>query len=175
MDVEELVRLAQKGNDEAFYELVSRDKERLYKIAFAYLKNEADALEAIQEMTYRAYAKLKKLKEPKYFNTWLIRILINYCIDEQKRKKRVLPLVHAAEAATDGDEIDHRKFGLELAIERLEPKYRHIIMLKYFHDLTITEIAQVLECPDGTVKSWLNKALKGLREYVAKDGEGDHV
>jgi len=174
MDVEERVRLAQEGNDEAFYELVSRDKEKLYRIAFAYMKNEADALEAIQETTYRAYSKLKKLKEPKYFNTWLIRILINYCIDEQKRKKRVLPLMHAADAA-DGNEIDHRKFGLELAIERLEPKYRHIIMLKYFHDLTITEIAQVLECPDGTVKSWLNKALKGLREFVGKEGEGGHV
>ncbi|UUZ92843.1 hypothetical protein LJK87_47525 [Paenibacillus sp. P25] len=88
MTLEERVRAAQRGDDEAFYALVSEDKERLYRIGYAYLKNETEVLEAIQEVTCRAYMKVRKLKEPKYFHTWLIRILIHYCIDEQKRKRK---------------------------------------------------------------------------------------
>ncbi|UJF34194.1 sigma-70 family RNA polymerase sigma factor [Paenibacillus hexagrammi] len=170
MSTEEKVRAAQIGDTEAFQQLVSADKQRLYSIAYAYLKNEIDALEAIQETTCRAYLKLSKLKEPRYFHTWFIRILINYCIDEQKRKRNMLPLFHLPEPLAADLALDD-KLSLQMAIDRLAPKLRHIIILKYYEDLTLTEIASLLEKPEGTVKTWLNKALQQLRNTFRKEGE----
>jgi RNA polymerase sigma-70 factor (TIGR02954 family) len=170
MTIEERVEAAQRGDDEAFYSLISEDKERLYRIAFAYLKNESESLEALQELTCRAYMKLRKLKEPKYFRTWLIRILIHYCIDEQKRKRKLLPMLHTSINSVLETPFLDEKLRMELAIERLEPKYQHIIILKYYQDMTLTDIALLLERPEGTVKTWLNKALKELRAYFGKEG-----
>src|SRR5699024_3006731 len=90
MDQTTMLKAAKKGDSEAFIQLLETQKEQIYRIAFAYLKNEQDALEAIQKVTFRAYKNIKKLKEAKYFSTWLTRIMINYCIDELKRKKRFL-------------------------------------------------------------------------------------
>lgn len=172
MTTEERVAAAQNGDDEAFYELVCAEKERLYRIAYAYLKNEADALEALQEATCRAYLKLRKLKEARYFQTWLTRILIHYCIDEQKRKRRVLPLYELPDTLAHDLALDD-KLRLELAIDRLPPNYRHIIILKYYEDMTLTDISKLLEKPEGTVKTWLHKALEELRlAYGRKGGEG---
>lgn len=172
MTVEQLVLAAQQGDDEAFFQLLNVEKERLYRIAFAYLRNESDALEAIQETTCRAYVKLRKIKEPRYFATWLIRILIHYCIDEQKRKRKVVILPQFPEPASNTPTADD-KLSLEGAIDQLAPHYRHIIILKYYQDMTLTEIARLLEKPEGTVKTWLNKALKQLRSQIGPEGCGE--
>ncbi|MEX2104755.1 MAG: sigma-70 family RNA polymerase sigma factor, partial [Bacilli bacterium] len=88
MQHELMVHAAKNGDDDAFYRLILDNKEKMYRIAYSYFKNETDALEAIQEVTYRAYVRIKKLREPQYFNTWLIRIMINYCLDEMKKGNR---------------------------------------------------------------------------------------
>lgn len=170
LSTEETVRAAQQGDAGAFQQLLSADRHRLYSIAYAYLKNETDALEAIQETTCRAYMRLGKLKEPRYFHTWFIRILINYCIDEQKRKRKMLPLFQLPEPLAADLALDD-KLRLEMAIDQLAPNLRHIIILKYYEDMTLTEIASLLEKPEGTVKTWLNKALKELRNIFRKEGE----
>ncbi|MBB6675656.1 sigma-70 family RNA polymerase sigma factor [Cohnella nanjingensis] len=174
MTIIEQVLAAQAGDDEVFYELVSSQKHKLYAIAYAYLKNESDALDAIQEATCRAYAKLRKLKEPGYFHTWLIRILIHHCIDEQKRRSRALPLYLIPESLVAELNLEDR-IVLRIAIDRLPPNYRHIIILKYDQDMTLTEIAKLLEKPEGTVKTWLNKALKELRVSFGREGGYDHA
>lgn len=167
--ITELVQHAQRGDGEALFQLIQADKERLYRIAFAYLKNQADAVEAIQEATCRAFGKLHQLKEPAFFYTWLIRILIRYCIDEQKRKRKSLPLLQVTEQLAQELDLDAR-LQLELAVEKLKPKYRHIIILKYYQDMTLTQIASLLEKPEGTVKTWLHKALGILRAELAQGG-----
>lgn len=165
---EQMVREARQ-NDDAFYALIVSCQDQLYRIAFSYLKSEADALEAIQETTYRAYKNLRKLKNPKYFKTWLIRILINYCIDELKQRKRHPSLTedfHGSET-----NIDPEALGLRQAVDKLDDRYRQIVMLKYFEGFTIREIADMLESPEGTIKTWLNRALTALRNDLGKDGE----
>ena len=117
MNDEDLVKAAQNGDDNAFYGLISAYKDNLYNVAYCYLKNQQDTLEAIQEVTYRAYLKINKLKEPKYFNTWLTRILINYCIDEQKRKQKIVSLEEEPSNYND-NHIDN--LTIEDAIEKLE-------------------------------------------------------
>lgn len=169
MGDEGLVKLAQKGNDEAFYRLIADNKDKLYNIAYCYLKNEHDALEAIQETTCRAYIKINKLKEPRYFNTWLTKILINYCIDEQKRKRKIVSIEE--ERITDDSENNLDSMDLGLAVEKLEPKYKQVIVLKYFQDMTVSNIALVMDCPEGTVKTWISRGLNQLRELLNKGGE----
>lgn len=167
MDQFELTRLARQGDSDAFYNLICEHKEQMYKIAYSYFRDNQDALEAIQEVTYRAYNNIHKLKNPQYFKTWLLRILINYCIDENKRKKKIVVLPDAVSAGQEED-IDS-KLEINHAIEKLNPNYRSIIILKYFEDLTINDIASVMEKPTGTIKTWLNRALKELRMILREE------
>ncbi|MGG4442013.1 sigma-70 family RNA polymerase sigma factor [Brevibacillus fortis] len=172
MNLEQLVSHAKNGDDDAFFQLVSLHKEQLYKIAYAFLRNETDALEAIQETTCRSYLKLARLKQPAYFRTWLTRILIHICLDEQKRRKRLVldPMVEDAveRVSTHMDEQNIERIQIEEALARLSPHYRRIIILKYFEDRTIRDIAQVLGQPEGTIKTWLHKALGALRKDLGK-------
>lgn len=172
MDVYALLKATKKGDSEAFFQLITGHKKQLYRVAFSYLKNEQDALEAIQEVTFRAYKKIKKVKEPKYFSTWLTRIMINYCADELKRKGRFLPEMKDARTNGVTEENDNR-ITMEDAIQLLEPKLQEIIILKYFQDMTIEQIATNLGHPTGTIKTWLNKALQGLRKELIKGGGFD--
>lgn len=169
MNEEELVIAAQSGDNEAFYSLVSLYSENLCKIAYCYLKDQNEALEAVQETTCRAYLKLKKLKQPQYFKSWLTRILINYCIDEQKRKKKFISIFQYEHVDEDSSRVE--KLAIESAINRLEPKYKHVIVLKYFQDMTITDIAKIMDCPEGTVKSWIHRALKQLKDSLKWEGD----
>lgn len=175
MDINEKVRLAQKGNDEAFYELIEPCKEQLYKMAYSYFFNEDHALEAVQETTCRAFTKIKKLKQPEFFKTWLVRILIRVCLDELNKKKRNRELqlrLSANQSAVHEpkDTIDQR-LSLQAVLGQMDPKFQMVIQLKYFHDFTIPDIAKAMKKPEGTIKTWLNKALKHLRENYAKGDE----
>lgn len=162
------------GEEELFFEQVSRQKRNLYGIAYSYLHSEADALEMLQEATCRAWIKRKSLKDPERFTPWLIRILINCCMDELRRRKRIIPAEpHRFEGGVMEMASDN-KLDIEQAMEQVKPKYRQVLVLKYYRDMTITEIADVLEKPEGTVKTWLNKGLKQLREKLRGKGEMFH-
>ena len=173
MDEASLVEKAKKGDETAFYQVMLMHKEQLYRIAISYLKTEEGAVEAIQETTYRCYKSLNKLKKAEYFSTWLIRILLNYCHDELRKQKRLVLSSEMAELA--GAKEDSSFMELQEAVEELEPKYRDVIVLKYFHDLKITDIARILECPEGTIKTWLKKALQLLKKQWTEEGGETHA
>jgi RNA polymerase sigma-70 factor (ECF subfamily) len=169
MSEEELVIAAQSGESEAFYKLMSSYSRNLYKIAYSYLEDEQGALEAVQETTFRAFMKLKKLKQPQYFKTWVTKILINYCIDELKRSKKLMEL--NIEEPTEDNLSNVDNIDLKIAINKLDSKYKQVIVLKYFQDMATEDIASVLERPEGTIKTWLHRGLTGLRKYFNKDGD----
>ena len=169
----ELVKKAKKGDEDSFYTLMMDHKDQLYRIAYAHFKNEQDSLEAIQEVTFRAFKSIKKLKEPQYFSTWLIRIMINYCSDERKKKKKVILQGEQLEVPS----IDQHPLQLEVeeAVNNLDEPYHTVIYLKYLEDLKIKEIAEVMDSPEGTVKTWLSKGLRLLRDYFDDKGGKYHV
>lgn len=169
MSEEELVIAAQSGDSEAFYKLMSLYSRNLYKIAYSYLENEQGALEAVQETTCRAFIKLKKVKKPQYFKTWVTKILINYCIDELKRSKKLTELNIEEPMEDNSSSLDN--MDLNIALNKLDSKYKQVIVLKYFQDMTTEDIASVLERPEGTIKTWLHRGLTGLRKYFIKDGD----
>ena len=90
MNTDNLVKSARLGNDDAFYELIQQRKELLYRTAYAYVKNQEDALDIVSDTVYKAYRSLRKLKEPAFFNAWLTRILINCSLDHLKKQKRII-------------------------------------------------------------------------------------
>lgn len=169
MDKKKLAQSAMTGDDTAFLQLMHLYKIVLYKTALSYLKNEEEALEAIQEVTYRAYKHIHKLRQPAYVKTWFIRIMINYCNDQLRRKKRVV--VDHEVGDTHGVSEDHSGLELNDAMQQLDERSREVLMLKYFHDLKIKEIASMMQRPEGTVKTWIHKALKHLRNMLEEGGD----
>ncbi|MCY6369736.1 sigma-70 family RNA polymerase sigma factor [Clostridium ganghwense] len=165
----DLVMRAQKGDDDAFYKLICTYKCELYKIAYSYLNNEQDSLDAIQETTYRAYKNISKLRTPQYFKTWLIRILINYCSDELNQNKKLKLIKH--QSNIQNKQYDNSNIEAVELLDSLKPDYKKIILLKYFHDFTLRDIAQIMKKPEGTVKTWLYKALKQLKNILIEEGE----
>ena len=146
--MEHLVRKAIAGDDDAFLQLMQIHRDVLYKTAFIYLKNEHDVLEALQEVTFRAYTKRHQVKEPSFFQTWLVRILLNYCMDTLKKQGNLSSLNECVEKEEHSSNQD-----LMLALRELPNAQRELIHLKYFNDLKVSEIARRLQIPEGTVKS----------------------
>jgi RNA polymerase sigma-70 factor, ECF subfamily len=170
MNIEEQVKFAIRGDEKAFEYLMDINKEGLYRTAFAYVKNEQDALDILQETVYKAYTSINKLMEPKYFKTWLTRILINNAISFINKSKKIEYLTDVIPNYSNcntGNLIDV-KLDILSSIEKLDDKHKTVIVLKYFQDLTITEISEVLDCPSGTIKTYLNKALTQLR-FIMKE------
>ncbi|MHC0039143.1 sigma-70 family RNA polymerase sigma factor [Pseudoneobacillus sp. C159] len=173
MSEEQFVQKAIDGDDEAFLALMQAYKIDLYKTARSFLKNEHEALEAIQEVTYRAYKNIRQVREASYFKTWLIRIMINYCNDQLKKNKRTV--LNEEFLLRQGISENHEEMELKDAMLSLDERSREILMLKYFHDLKIKDIADSMQCPEGTVKTWLNRALKMLRGKLEEKGGNLHV
>ena len=172
MDFNEKVKRAKCGDEQAFIFLMNECKENLYRTAYAYVKEEQLALDIVQETVYKAYISIEKLKNVEYFNTWITRILINNALDFMKKNNKLIYLddsrffenIAASEGITSEEKI-----CLWEAINSLEEKHKEVVILKYFNDMTITEIARVLDYPVGTVKTYLNKGLIRLRKIVEKD------
>lgn len=163
MNLEEKVKKAQKGDDNAFYELISEKKEVLYKLAYTYVKNKEDALDIIQETVYKAYMSIGKLKEAKFFNTYITRILINCALDLIKKNKNLVYTEPLSENNVSTPLVMEKNLDLHDAVDKLNEKYKTIIILKYFQGFTLSEISEILQYPIGTVKTNLHKALKELR------------
>ncbi|WP_253199168.1 sigma-70 family RNA polymerase sigma factor [Clostridium gasigenes] len=151
-------------------ELIKNNKVYLYKIAYSYVKNQDDALEIIQECSYKAMLNIGKLKETNYFKTWITRILINCSIDFLKAKNNQISFNDEIrlEPITKSISIDE-KLDLYKAIDLLNDKYKTVIILKYFNDMTIEDISKIIEIPQNTVKTYLRRAKNKLGNSLEED------
>lgn len=134
-------------NNEEFARRIEEIHGKLYKTAFLYLGSEALALDAVDEAVYKGLCGYRKLRQPEFFSTWMTRILINECHNEKRRQKRFHPLEELPEAATE----DFDALPLKEALQRLPKELKDVVILRYFTGYTLTETAQALEIPPGTV------------------------
>lgn len=174
--IEKLVKKAMKRNDEALEELLLQYQEYLYRIAYAYYKSEQEALDAVAECVAKVYVNLPRLREPGYFKTWMTRILMNEVLDGMKKGQKVVSLDalkdwgYAAEEPEAGLSREE-KMDLYRALARLSPDYRKVLILKYFQDMKVKEIAEIMDIPEGTVKVLLYRARKNMyRIFVEEMG-----
>lgn len=160
-----LVRRAQKGDKEAFQELFLLEKEYLYKCAFLYTKDKDDALDLVHNCIVKCMVSVKDLREPRYFRTWMTKILINLANTERDKRGR---LVYREENVYEGDTTLSAEERLDLyhAIDRLRYSYKEIIIQHYFGCSKLSEIAEMLEMPIGTVKAYHAKAKAELRNLL---------
>lgn len=164
------VEKAVRGDGEAFVKLVEERKDILYRTAFLYVKNQQDALEIVDAAVYKAYVSINKLKKPEFFNTWITKILINCAMDLLRHRKRVVQL------SENYDDIyieSDSTISIDLynAVDKLQGKYKTAIILKYYNNLKISEVAEIMECSESNVKNYIHKALKDLRVNFDEGGE----
>lgn len=164
METIALVLKARQGDALAFTELMQTRQAKLYRIAYSYTKNRDDSLDVVSEVVYRAYVGLGSLRNPAHFDTWLIRIVINQAINHLHKLRRIAlvedtPNIPAGQGVVDTAEA----IDLQAAIAHLDANQQTVIILKYFEDLSLAQVAEVMDRPLGTVKTYLHGALKKLR------------
>lgn len=162
--MDRLVKKAQSGDAEAFIQLIESNKMTLERIAFGYLKSEADVADAIQDTILSAYEHMKELRRPEYFRTWLVRILMNHCSSRYRQNKRSCPVEAVPETVGENREESNIEFFDML---RTLPKdCRTIFQLYYGEQFTTREIGEMLSIKESTVKSKLHRGKKQLREAL---------
>ena len=159
-----LVERAKKGNAEAFQMLIHKEKEKMYRMAYMYMRNEDDALEVFQECLYKALDSINTLKNNEFFSTWLIKILINTAIAALKRKQKMVPIDNQIlNQMVNNDYIQiEEHIDLLQAMDEIEEKYKTVLLLRFYQDYTVKQIATFLECPEGTVKTNIRRGLEIL-------------
>lgn len=139
-------------------------RENHYRLAYSYVRNNDDALDIVQESIYKAISSINSLKHPDYIKTWFYRIVVNTSLDFLRKRKRLDVVEEDVLLSFDNGKNDkYEEFDLKKALEELPEKYRIIVILRYFEDLKIEEIAEVLNENINTVKTRLYKSLEILR------------
>ena len=180
--IAELVNEVQKGNGSAFDELYKLTSERAYFVALEFTKNNQDAEDILQESYVKALSKINELDKPESFSSWLNQIVANKSKDFLKKRKpmlfeaeenevfEVIPDENTEFSPEENlDQNELQKTVMEVLDELSEEK-RACVLMMYFEELSVGEIAETLEIPEGTVKTRLFSARKDLKEKFSKRG-----
>jgi RNA polymerase sigma factor (sigma-70 family) len=164
----ELIVLARKGSAEAAGVLFDRYWEVAWRAAYAVTADRQLADDAAQDAIQRAFGALDRFDETRTFGPWLKRIAANRAIDLLRRERRLAPLDEHAGRSWDALGKGHE---VAAAVGALDPQKRIVVVLRYWLDLSVEEIAGVLGIPVGTAASRLSRALAELRAVL----EEEHV
>ena len=156
-----------------FTELIEENKLKFYKTAKIILKNDDDCYDALQEALISIYNNFDQLKNKEFFSTWATRIVINKCYDLlRKNKKNIVSFEENYESEIQSSEFDNYdvdQYGIKKAMEILSEDLKLVIILYYYDDYSIKEISNIMDIPEGTVKSRLSKARELLKKELKKE------
>ncbi|CDN43484.1 RNA polymerase sigma factor SigW [Paenibacillus sp. P22] len=177
-----LIRLALKGDQRAFADLVGMYQDKLYHLAYRMLYNRQEAEDAVQETFLRVFRNMERYDESMKFSTWIYRITTNLAIDRLRRRKPGFSLdaevpehdgldgysMFASEDASPEDEVllSETQRIIRTAIETLPPKYKSVMVLRYLEDLSLQEISDVLDMPVTTIKTRVHRGREFLRKKL---------
>ncbi len=174
-----------------FEDIVAKNESKIFNIIYSFTGNYEDALDLTQETFISAYRHIDKFRQESNIYTWLYRIAINLCKKHYNRKKKQdsvfasslddpETLQHVGKqaseyrSATEILELDEEQSMIRQEIASLSKKHRVVIILKYMQDLSYEEVADVLGCGVGTVKSRLSRAKEKLKQRLERAVEVDH-
>ena len=157
-------------SDQEYMARVRAMERKLYRIAHAILWSDADCADAIQEAVFRGWMKRGALREEKYFETWLIRILINECRNILRRHKGA-PVALCEEICTGDGAEPGADLHLRAALKALPEKFRTPLLLHHLEGYSLREIAQILKLSPALVKSRLYQARSALRKNLKAGDE----
>ena len=159
-----------KTNCASFEKLLLQYKSYLYKVAYTYVKDKQVALDILQETSFKAWLNIHTLKDEEKFKPWITKILVNTALNYIKKESKVIYMEDENSIIYSEKSISlEEKLDLYDAIDLLKPKYKTVIILKYFDDMKIEDISYVLNTPENTVKSHLKRAKESLSS-ILKEG-----
>ena len=157
-----LVKRALARDPDAFAELICAYKQDMYRVAKSYLRNDEDVADAMQDAILTCFEKLPSLREPDYFKTWLIKILINKCNDLLKAGKRYVSIENIPEEGFRDTGQENIEFMM--LMDSLDEQYRTVLVLRYSEGFSVREIGEILGLTESAVKA----RLKRGRDKVKK-------
>lgn len=189
MDQQEqaIIKEAQRGNIIAFESLVKKYDKQVLQLAYSLVNNTYDAQDIYQEVFVRVYKNLHRFRFQSEFSTWLYRVVVNYCINFRKKKGRDKFYSIDGEPNNQGEnwkmtlkgneinpeesvlnqELSHQ---ITMALDQLSARLKTVFILRHYYGHKLQEIAQIMNCAEGTVKNYLfratHKMQKLLQEYV---------
>lgn len=159
--------------EEELLEIIKKNKVQLYKIAKSILNNEEDVNDAIQETLINAYKKIDTLKNKKYIETWVTRILINKCydiIDKNKVHERKVQKAIETYNSYESNSFEQRTI-VQKAVSQIEEDLKLIVVMYYYNQFSVKEISEIMGIPTGTVKSKLSRARAKLYDILKREEE----
>jgi RNA polymerase sigma-70 factor (ECF subfamily) len=182
--IERLVQRCQQGDLCAFTTLFERFQDRLYDLAWAILRDEAEAEDAVQDTFLRVFERIDRYRGASSFETWLVAVAVNVCRDRLRRRKvrhalsldwlgpgwlaRILG--HGEDPAEAVQRQEHRR-SLWDAVDRLEERHRLPLILRYHYGLSCGEAAEVLGLSTGTIYVRLSEGRRCLRQMLLEQGQ----
>lgn len=158
-----------------FIETVRDNKKQLYLLAYSYVKNEQDALDVVQDSIQKGWLSIHRLEKVEQMKSWLYKIVVRTSIDFLRKMKRIHvmddeKLIYLCEEQED----EYRNQDLDVALENLPVPLKEVIVLRYFEDLKLEDVAFILSIPLSTAKSRLYKALKLLKIELEDEERENH-
>ncbi|MGG0668323.1 RNA polymerase sigma factor [Sporosarcina koreensis] len=149
---------------------IVENQQAYYRLAYSYVKNKENALDIVQEAVFKALRSIDRLDEVSYLKTWLYRIIVNTAIDFIRKHQRVSIMEDdILESHLPASENEMSDLDLQEAVDQLPPTYKTIIILRFFEDLKLEEIAEITGDNLNTVKTRLYTALRKLRVEMGEE------
>lgn len=163
-----LLSLVERKKEKTIKQYIVDNKEALYRFAYTYVHNEDDALDVVHDAICKSLTNINTLKDTDSIKSWIYRIVANCAIDNIRKNKKYV--ISSDDLEVD-DLVDYDKYediDLQRALDQLPEKYRTIIVLRYFEDMKIGDIAQILGENENTIKTRLYNALAKLKISISE-------
>lgn len=173
----EAIRLCQEGSPDAFRHLVEQHQNTLYGTAVLMTGDRSVAEEHVQEAFLSAWRGIRRFQRDRPFKPWVVRILVNRIVSSHRRNRvPTAPLEDAERVTGTADVLEsamsaERRDEVQAALSRLSPRHHQVVVLRYFAELSVSEVAAAIGVREGTVKSRLSRALSRLREELTETCE----
>jgi RNA polymerase sigma-70 factor, ECF subfamily len=178
-----LIERAQHGDMQAFRKLVEQSKLKVFRLAYNLTGNRHDAEDLSQDVFVKAYRSLPKFRGDAKWSTWIYRITVNTCMDHgRSNTNRSMEVRYERENNDPSNGIDHDRGSItpdrkaessmiqqhiETALQSLSEQEKAVFVLRHYHDFSLKQIAQTLEIAEGTVKSYLFRAIQQLQQELS--------
>lgn len=155
-----------------FIACITGHKDDFYRLAYSYVKNQEDALDIVQESIKKALTSLDKIKDPDAMKSWFYKIVVRTAIDLVRKQKKIsLADDEMINFLSNGKEDTYKDMDLHKALDELPIQYKTIITLRFFEDLKLEEIAEILDENINTIKTRLYKGLKILHITITEEDD----
>lgn len=178
-----LIKRAQRGNLQAFEQLVHRYDAKVMRITYNMVNNVEDARDIYQEVFIKVFQSIEKFRFQSEFNTWLFRIAINTCLTFRKQKatkqhysldefdaddNKNWRVIQDNDIGNPEQQLLNKEFSkqIENSLDQLSPKQRVVFVLKHYHGYKLREIATIMRCSEGTIKNYLFRATQKLKQTL---------